>query len=569
MATKRRSGGGWGRLFALGMVVPLCLGIVMLYAFGERLLSGSAAGEALQGPSEVRSGELPRPAEPPRPADVELPRPAELPRPVETVYPRQAAVAVASSPAVNPEPDAEGEEVSQPVAAAAPRNPEPDAEGEEVSQPVAAAAAAAPRNDREKIKYGFYLHVYADPPAVIYQVRSLKKHFPQSPIYVMSDGGHDYSPLCEKEGCIFRLCPPANDRWHPWPFFRRLYDAAVSMGTEYVIMLEPDNTVHGPIKRPPTADAGGLLVTGRGFGMGRYVERLARERVPGFKWTQKSMSSGLCGGAYFRTEAILDALSDESMMRLDWNYLGDKGSKEIFSSDFAMQYAFAARGWNIEPWIESAQMDKKKDEPLTGAKDSSFRHYCSCYPGGKPTYNLKLDPKDKKLFKESPYEMTSGPYSSSVCQVCYNHTQYVKLWGSDRCTNSIPFHLSEKLLKRHHPDLSHQPCNLPWLCEPGKPRGHGVDSSEPTAAPVDPKAVFTLLDDATDKCPKGMKALEDVAWCKAAAEQLGKKLAYEEDLYQENDPKGCVYRTPDKDIFFNAAEEGKQNGNRRLICREA
>ena len=35
-------------------------------------------------------------------------------------------------------------------------------------------------------------------------------------------------------------------------------------------------------------------------------------------------------------------------------------------------------------------MDKDKDQPLTGARDASFKHYCSCYPGGKPTYNLKL-----------------------------------------------------------------------------------------------------------------------------------------------------------------------------------
>ena len=56
---------------------------------------------------------------------------------------------------------------------------------------------------------------------------------------------------------------------------------------------------------------------------------------------------------------------------------GDRLSKEIFSSDFAMQhlasanrqhagkgpdalpvparYAFAARGWRIEPWEETAQ----------------------------------------------------------------------------------------------------------------------------------------------------------------------------------------------------------------------
>lgn len=432
------------------------------------------------------------------------------------------------------------------------------------SEPQAAADIAP---EGRRAKYGFYLHVYADPAAVIYQVRQVKKHFVTSPIYVMSDGGLDFSPLCQKEGCTFQLCPPANDRWHPWPFFKRLHDAAVSLNVEFVIMLEPDNTIEGPIKRHPKADAGGLYVESRSFGMGTYVERMARARVPGFKWTKKSMSSGLCGGSYFRTDAILDAFSDENMMKLDWNYLGDKGSKEIYSSDFAMQYALAARGWKIAPWEESAQMDKKKDDPLTGAKDSAFRHYCSCYPGGKPTYNLKIQNRDKHLFKESHFVMTSGPYSSAVCQMCYNHTRYVKLWGSDKCTNSVPFHYSEKLMKRYHPEFIKQPCNLPWLCEPGKVRQPSVDGAEPTAAPPDPKASYELLDDDDAKCPTGQKALPDAAHCKAAAIKLGLKLAYEEDLYQENDPLGCVYRVPDKDVFFNAAEEGRTNGNRRLICQ--
>ena len=89
----------------------------------------------------------------------------------------------------------------------------------------------------------------------------------------------------------------------------------------------------------------------------------------------------------------------------------------VFQKLFCSRYAFAARGWKIEPWDDAAQtlssacesnskrqchlwklcadflsprMDKDKDEPLTGARDASFKHYCSCYPGGKPTYNLKL-----------------------------------------------------------------------------------------------------------------------------------------------------------------------------------
>jgi len=311
-------------------------------------------------------------------------------------------------------------------------------------------------------KYGFYLHVFGSPAAVMFQVRSLKEHFPSSPIYVMSDGGMDFSKFCEVEGCMFVLCPPANDRWHPWPFLRRLYDAAVALETEYVIMLEPDNTIHGPIKRPPDHDAGGLLVKDRSLGLIDYVQGLANQLKPGYKWTRSAMSAGLAGGAYFKREAILDAFSDESVAKIDWNFIGEHASKEMFSSDFAMQYALAARGWTIAPWGETSQMDRKKEEPLTGPTDAAFRHYCSCYPGGKPTYNLQLDPKDARLFKEAPAKYRS---LDSVCQLCYNLSRYITLYGSAKCTNSLPFQFSELLMSRYHPELK-MGCQLPWLCDP-------------------------------------------------------------------------------------------------------
>lgn len=320
--------------------------------------------------------------------------------------------------------------------------------------------------EKPKEKYGFYLHVFRDPQAVIFQVRELKKFFPTSPVYIMSDGGVDFSPLCVAEACTFTLCPPANDRWHPWPFFRRIWDAAVVLETEYVIMLEPDNTIHGPITREPKADAGGLYVQERSFGHAEYVEALAQERVPGYKWTRHMMQAGLAGGSYFRRAAILDAFSDEVVTKIDWNWLGEHASKEIYSSDFAMQYALAARGYTIEPWDDSAQMDRDKDKPLTGKVDSAFRHYCGCYPGGKPTYNYKLAEEDKNLFKEAPemYRRNSG----HVCQLCYNLTKYIELYGSARCTINKQHVYTDRLMYLHHPELKDGcPDFLPWLCNKG------------------------------------------------------------------------------------------------------
>eukprot|EP00434_Breviolum_minutum_P021458 symbB.v1.2.018936.t1/scaffold1487.1/size223630/6 len=177
-------------------------------------------------------------------------------------------------------------------------------------------------------KYGFYLHVHGHPAAVIYQVREVKKWFPGSPIHVMSDGNMDFSALCALENCSFVLCPPANDRWHPWPFLRRLYDAAVILKSEFVILLEPDNTIHGPIKTTPEFDAGGLRVKERSFAGAEYVQRLAKERRPGFRWTRENQEAGLCGGSYYRTAAVLDAFSDENVAKIDWNMLGEKFSKD-------------------------------------------------------------------------------------------------------------------------------------------------------------------------------------------------------------------------------------------------
>ena len=272
----------------------------------------------------------------------------------------------------------------------------------------------------------------------------------------------DFTPLCKQQGCTFVLCPPANDRWHPWPFFKRFVDAAESLKTEFVIMLEPDNTIHGPIRREPKHDAGGIFVQERAFGLVDYVEKMAQKRVPGFKWTKTAMSAGLAGGAYFRREAILDAFSDENMMKLDWNILGERATKEVYSSDFAMQFALAARGWHIAPWEETAQMDKDKDIPLTGPKDAAFRHYCSCYPGGKPTYNIKLKKEDQKLALDQPQEYGKV---NSVCQLCYNLSRYISLWGSARCTNEIAFSYSKTLLQRYHPEVLEGKCELPWLCQ--------------------------------------------------------------------------------------------------------
>merc|ERR1740121_330987 len=105
-----------------------------------------------------------------------------------------------------------------------------------------------------------------------------------------------------------------------------MYDAAAALNTEYLILLEPDNSIHSGIKRPPTHDAGGIFSERRSFAEKKYIEELAQKVKPGFKWDKHSMEAGLAGGSYFKTDAVLDAFSDESVAALDWNRLAGYGS---------------------------------------------------------------------------------------------------------------------------------------------------------------------------------------------------------------------------------------------------
>jgi len=110
-------------------------------------------------------------------------------------------------------------------------------------------------------KYGFYLHTYDKPEACINLLRKVRQFYPKEPVYIMSDGGMNFSGLCNSIGnCNFQWRPPANDRWNPLPFFNRIREAATWLNTTYTIMLEPDNEIRGKIATIPPRMLGAYAI---------------------------------------------------------------------------------------------------------------------------------------------------------------------------------------------------------------------------------------------------------------------------------------------------------------------
>eukprot|EP00040_Diaphanoeca_grandis_P021768 m.116250 g.116250 ORF g.116250 m.116250 type:complete len:437 (+) comp28489_c0_seq1:160-1470(+) len=290
-----------------------------------------------------------------------------------------------------------------------------------------------PSPTRFTAKYGFYIHVFKHPAAVIHQVEQLNRYFPDSPVYIMSDGGMRFDGLCQKYKCTFQYCPPANDRWHPWPFMHRIRDAAVEMNTEYLIYLEPDNTIHGPINYEPDSDAGGMKDANPKFGkrITDWAEAHARLKDPNFKWGYTG--SGLAGGSYFKTSVILDAFSDEKIAELNFTLLRSFDSKRVFSSDFAMPIALSYSGYQYRPWKDIIQWDFPDQPNVT---KYAFEHYSRGVDGGKPEYRQSdvLGWQQQKLYEEQL--QVFADYRN--CEFCWNASAYLERWGTFECANPHP-----------------------------------------------------------------------------------------------------------------------------------
>lgn len=97
--------------------------------------------------------------------------------------------------------------------------------------------------------------------------------------------------------------------------------------------------------------------------------------------------------------------------------------------------------------------------------------------------------------------------------------------------------------------------------------GTTVAAVAPSAAPATKQASYVMTEAGETECPTGSGALEDSDSCQSAADVLGKKFMAD-DPKSENDPRGCQFRVPDDDVYFNSHDVGKAHTQRQVVCRE-
>lgn len=278
-------------------------------------------------------------------------------------------------------------------------------------------------------KFGFYLPVYNQVPSVLGVLRDTRKNYPDSPIFVLQDGGSvDFSKICKlpQYDCIFERTVGENSRWNPHSWFARFRHATKTLGTEYVIYLEPDVLIRHRHTVEPKYDAGGIYDNFNPEMHAQtklYLERLGRGREPCFK--QKWDHFGLAGGSYFRSEAVMDAFAPENVKRIDWDALMKEEGDKTTSSDFAMIVAFSARGWTVYPWEESAQNFAKRGLPADEHERVKFRKENPAYNPESAFEHDRKEHYDDPVPAEESKLITNfhDQLSDQTCHSCVWYTE--------------------------------------------------------------------------------------------------------------------------------------------------
>ena len=201
-------------------------------------------------------------------------------------------------------------------------------------------------------RVGFFLQMAHEPKASLELVKSVRRHFPDAPIMVVSDAGWDCAQMCEALNCRFRrenISAGMHGKGGVLEWIARIREAAEWIDARWLVVLEDDVRVDGPITRWPSFDAGGV----EDFRWTAPLKpALVKELTRRVGAPPSYNHYGLCGGAVMRTAALRDTptLPASEITRLA--AMDDRVGKW---NDVTLATLFLAAGHTVEPWEDLKQ----------------------------------------------------------------------------------------------------------------------------------------------------------------------------------------------------------------------
>ena len=211
------------------------------------------------------------------------------------------------------------------------------------------------------IEFGVFYQVYNNKRAVRSVLDNFRKHFPDNPVVLISDGGEDFSVVAQQYDCSFHMRENIfGDDVNKYPKFP--YNAYRTIewwsrqklvcdetGQDYVMIMEDDVLV----QKHFTIDSPFQL---RGVRIGNTFTGRMSQDVKESSGNDASLY-GMCGGSIYNAKTFLSIYDDvinDVKNNMDRLMEEDPGSYNMLGAvDANITYHFAKRGYiyEVAPWL--------------------------------------------------------------------------------------------------------------------------------------------------------------------------------------------------------------------------
>ncbi len=242
---------------------------------------------------------------------------------------------------------------------------------------------------------GAFYQCYKRPKAVISVISSFRKYYPDSDMYVVGDGGDDFSKLAEHFNVRYKneSFNTGNgvsnvfenpDRLISW--LHRLVDAAKYIKEDYILLLEDDVLVMDVVRQqlPFTINGNNPAMQ-----LGRNETKFLKKRNKSIPFWTRNYYWGGFGGCIVKKSFILEHFTD---VEGDIEKIRPHVHWDKFVSDIWISLLVLYHGGTIGPFKGLCEtwyvdFDKRKNE----LHDISILHQY------KDLYETPIDEEDKKL----------------------------------------------------------------------------------------------------------------------------------------------------------------------------
>lgn len=232
--------------------------------------------------------------------------------------------------------------------------------------------------DKTKKKVGFFFSCYKEDDAVRFCLSNIREYYPDSPVYIASDGGSDFLDICD-ENSKFILYddilgyvnnPETKDPEMLFvcckEFLKRLEDALKYCETEYLVYYEPDILLRGNIFIDEEKDLCGSFAN--------IIHTNVMELIRKYNPKNTNSNFGACGGSIIKTSSLSEILkntSDDLLREIIYT------DKRISNCDYLLTVLFCIFGYIYSENLDF--VEAKRNHDWENSKHSIVHQYHKNY----------------------------------------------------------------------------------------------------------------------------------------------------------------------------------------------